>query len=133
MRPIRLARIAAEAEGVRLRALLTRVVSRIILGVIALFFVLGACVFVHIAAWMEIRGGLDQSDLTTAGILGGADLVVAIILGLLSGRSRPSQVELDAYEVRRSAIAGIGSAISLTQIAFPLLRIIANFQRSRRR
>jgi hypothetical protein len=113
--------------------MLSRLVSRIILGVIALVFVLGACVFGHIAAWLEMRASLGQSELATAGILGGADLVVAIILGLLASRSRPSRVELEAYEVRRKAIEGIWSALSLTQFALPLLRIVANFRRSRRR
>lgn len=80
MRPFRLARIAAEAEGVRLRGMATRIVTRAILAVVALFFVLGAVVFGHIAAWYEIRTALDQSYLVTTGILGGADLVVALIL-----------------------------------------------------
>ena len=84
MRPFRLARIAAEAEGVRLRGMATRIVTRIVLAVIALFFVLGAVVFGHIAAWYEVRTALDQSYLATTGILGGVDLLLAVILGFLA-------------------------------------------------
>src|ERR1700733_7737091 len=129
MRPIRLARIAAEAEGVRLRGMMTRIVTRVIFAVIALFFVLGAVTFGHVAAWYEIRVGLEQSFLVTAGIMGGADLLVAIILLLLASRSSPSRVEVEAREVRRKALEGIGSALSLTQLALPVLRIVAGMRR----
>jgi hypothetical protein len=132
MRPFRLARIAAEAEGVRLRGMMSRIVSRAVYGLIALFFVLGAVVFAHIAAWYEIRIGLDQSYLATAGILGGADLVLAVVLGLLAARSSPSRVEVEALEVRRKAIEGIRSASTLSQLALPVLRLLSDFRRRRR-
>ncbi|MEA2790764.1 MAG: hypothetical protein QOG73_3170 [Acetobacteraceae bacterium] len=132
MRPFRLARIAAEAELVRLRGMMTRIMTRVIFGVVALFFLLGAMVFAHVAAWYEIRIGLDQSYLATAGILGGADLLLAIILLLLASRSSPSKVEVEALNVRRRAIEGIGSALTLTQLALPLVRLASNFGRRRR-
>ncbi len=132
MRPIRLARIAAEAEGVRLRGMMTRIVTRVIFAVVALFFVLGAVTFGHVAAWYEIRVGLEQSFLVTAGILGGADLLIGIILLLLASRSRPSRVELEAREVRRKALEGIGSAMSLAQLILPILRIASGMRRGRR-
>jgi len=132
MRPIRLARIAAEAEGVRLRAMMTRIVMRVVFAVIALFFVLGAAAFGHVAAWYEIRVGLDQSFLATAGIMGGADLLVAIILLLLASRSSPSRVEVEAREVRRKALEGIVSAMSLAQLVLPALRFASGMRRRRR-
>jgi hypothetical protein len=132
MRPFRLARIAAEAELVRLRGMMTRIMTRAIFGVVALFFLLGAMVFAHVAAWYEIRIGLDQSYLATAGILGGADLLLSIILLLLASRSSPSKVEVEALNVRRRAIEGIGSALTLTQLALPLVRLASNFGRRRR-
>lgn len=132
MRPFRLARIAAEAEGVRLRGMATRIVTRIIFAVIALFFALGAVVFAHVAAWYGIRIGLDQSYLAASGILGGVDLVLAILLGFLASRSSPSRVEVEALDVRRKAIEGIGSALSLTQIVLPLLRLLSGMRRRRR-
>jgi hypothetical protein len=133
MRPIRLARIAAEAEGVRLRGMMARIVTRAIFAVIALFFILGAVTFGHIAAWYEIRVALDQSYLATAGILGGADLLLAIILLFLASRSTPSRVEIEAREVRRKALQGLSSALSLTQLVLPLMLRIMNGARRRRR
>src|ERR1700748_1386779 len=111
MRPVRLARIAAGAEGVRLRGMVTRIAVRIVFAVIALFFVLGAVVFGHIAAWYGIRVGLEQTYLVTTGILGGADLLLAIILAFLASRTSPSRTEVEALAVRRKAIEGISSAV----------------------
>jgi hypothetical protein len=132
MRPFRLARVAAEAEGVRLRGLASRIVTRAILGVVALLFALGAIVFAHVAAWYWLRTGLDQTFLAAAGILGGGDLLVAVILGFAATRSAPSRVELEALDVRRKAIRAIGSTLSLTQMVIPLLRLVANLRRRRR-
>jgi hypothetical protein len=132
MRPIRLARIAAEAEGVRLRGMATRIVTRVVFAVVALFFVLGALTFGHVAAWYEIRTDLGQSFLITTGILGGADLLIGIILLLMASRSSPSRVEVEALEVRRKALEGISSALSLTQMLIPLLRLTSDMRRRRR-
>lgn len=133
MRPYRLAHIAAEAEGVRLRGMATRMVTRIICAVIALAFVLGAVAFAHIAAWFWLRIDFDLSYYVTAGILGGFDLLVAVILGLIASRSSPSRVEREALEVRQRAIAGIGTALSVTQLVIPALRIASSMRRAPRR
>ena len=132
MRPFRLARIAAEAEGVRLRGMATRIATRVVFALVALFFVAGALVFAHLAAWYELRTALDQSYLVTIAILGGGDLVIAFILLLLASRSSPSRVETEALEVRRKAIEGIGSALSITTMLLPLLRLATSFRRRRR-
>jgi len=132
VRPVRLARIAAEAEGLRLHRLVRRIFLRAALGVIAFLFLLGAIVFIHIAVWYWLRIGLAQGFYATAGILGGADLLVAIILGFAATRSSPSRVELEALEVRRKAIEAMGSMFSLAGLVIPILRIAANLGRRRK-
>jgi hypothetical protein len=112
--------------------MMTRVITRVIFAAVALFFVLGAVTFGHIAAWYELRLALDQSPLAIAGILGGVDVVFAIALLLLASRSGPSRVEIDAIAIRRQALQGLGSALSLTQLALVLLRIVADARRRRR-
>ncbi len=129
MRPYRLARIAAEAEGIRLRGMATRMVTRVVCAVIALLFIVGAIVFAHIAAWYWLRIDRDLSFYITTGILGVFDLLVATVLGLIAGRSSPSRVEQEALEVRRNAIAGIGAALSVSQLAFTALRLVASSMR----
>jgi hypothetical protein len=132
MHPFRLARIAGEAEVVRLRALTSRMVMRVMFGAVALLFVLGALAFAHVAAWYWVRAGLNQTFLAATGILGGADLLVAVILGLLAVRSAPSRVEVEALDVRRQAIQAMGSSLSLARMAIPVLRMAANLWRRRR-
>lgn len=129
MRSAQFARIAAEAEGVRLRRLVRRMVLRAVLGVIALLFLLGAIVFAHIAVWYWLRAGLGQNFPAAAGILGGADVLVAIILGFAATRSSPSRVELEALEVRRRAITAIGGTFSTAGMVIAVLRIVANLRR----
>jgi hypothetical protein len=131
MRPVRLVRIAAEAEGIRLRGMMTRIVSRVVFAVIAAFFLLGALAFAHVAAWYEIRIALNQTYLAAAGILGGADLLIAIVLLLLASRSSPSRVEIEAREVRRKALEGLTSALSLARLVLPLLRMVSGARRRR--
>ena len=113
--------------------MMARFVTRAIFAVVALFFILGAVTFGHIAAWYEIRIALNQSYLATAGILGGADLLLAIILLFLASRSTPSRTEIEAREVRRKALQGIASALSLTQIMLPLALRVMNMARRRGR
>ena len=132
MRPFRLACIAAEAEGVRLRGFVSRVVVRAILLMVALLFLLGAVAFAHIAAWYWLRIDHDQSYLAATGILGGADLLMAIILAFAATRSRPSRVELEALEVRRKAIVAIGGTFSLASLVIPILRMAVYLGRRRR-
>jgi hypothetical protein len=129
VRSAQFARIAAEAEGVRLRRLVRRMVLRAVLGVIALLFLLGAIVFAHIAVWYWLRVGWGQNFPAAAGILGGADVLVAIILGFAAMRSSPSRVELEALEVRRRAITAIGGTFSTAGLVIAVLRIVANLRR----
>ncbi len=115
-----------------MRGLVTRIATRAIFAVVASIFVLGALTFGHIAAWYGIRVGLEQSFLVTAGILGGVDLLVAVTLLVLASRSSPSRTETEALEVRRRALEGIGSALSLTQMVLPVLRLASGLRRRRR-
>ena len=133
IRPVRLAQIAAQAEATRLRGMVTRIAVRAAFGVVALVFVIGALVFAHIAAWSAIVAYLHQSDLITAGILGGADLLIAIILGILASRSAPSRIEQEALAVRRQAMDSMSNTLSLTQLALPLLRFVPVVTRRRRK
>jgi hypothetical protein len=132
MRPFRLARIAAEAEGIRLRGMMTRIITRIIYAAAALCFVLGALAFGHIAAWYEIRTVLNQTYLATTGILGGVDLLLAIILLLLASGSSRGRTEIEAREVRRQAFDGLAGALSVTQLVLTLLSLISEARRRRR-
>jgi len=122
MRPLRLARIAAEAEGLRLRHRARRAAIRAALAIIATAFLIGAVTFVHIAAWFWLRLSLEGQQVALT--LAAADLVLAVLLGLLATRATPSQIEVEALAVRQRAVEGVTSAITWSTLAVQLLRIV---------
>jgi len=123
MRPVRLARIAAEAESVRLRSKAQRTAVRIGMGVGALIFLFGVLVMVHITLWYVLRLYAQLNQAATAGILTGIDLVVAIIFGVLAMRSSPSHVEVEALEVRQRAVQSLVSTMAISTALVPALRL----------
>ena len=129
MRPVRLARIAAEAEAVRWHAFAVRTAVRLVCVVVALLFVVGALTIGHIAAWYALRVDFGVEFYWSALALGGFDLAVALILLLIASRSGPGRVERDAVEVRQQAVAGILSTLNLVQIAVSLARILGGRRR----
>jgi hypothetical protein len=132
MRPVRLARIAAEAETVRWQAFAARAFTRVACACISLLFVIGAVTFAHIAAWYWLRIDRELNFYETALVLGGFDLAVAVVLILIAGRSTPSRTEREALEVRKRAVAEMVHMLTLAQLLMPLLRL-ANLLRRRNR
>jgi hypothetical protein len=131
MRTLRLARIAAEAEGLRLRHSARRTAVRAAFGVVAIAFVLGMVVFVHIAAWFWLRPTWPGQYVAL--MLAGADLVMALLLGTLAARSAPDRTELEAIAVRQRALEGASASIAWPALALQLLRMAGNLvSRSRR-
>jgi hypothetical protein len=131
MRTLRLARIAAEAEGLRLRERARRTAVRVIFGMVAMVFMLGVLVFLHIAAWLWIRQSWEPEY--TALILAGADFVLAIVVAFLAARSSPGRIELEALAVRQHAMESALSSIAISSLALRALRLLMDFLRRPRR
>ena len=129
MRALRLARIAAEAEGLRLRYALQRAVARAVLGLIALGFLFGALVFCHIAVWYWLRMSFDRP--AAALIVAGAELFVALILALLATRSSPGRIEAEALAVRRRALESATSSLAFSALLTQLLSLAIRLFRRR--
>jgi hypothetical protein len=127
MRTLRLARIAAEAEGLRLRERAQRTAVRAAFGMVAMIFVLGVLVFLHIAAWYWIRQSWQQEY--AALILAGADLVLALVLAFMASRSAPSLVEVEALAVRQRAVESAMSSLAMSSLALQLLRLVMDLMR----
>jgi hypothetical protein len=129
MRTLRLARIAAEAEGLRLRRQARRTAVRVVVGLIGLMFLAAALMFAHIAAWYWLRTAAGWAEPGTAMALAGADLVVAAFLALLAARSSPGRIELEALQVRRRALESASSSFALATVMAPALRLVVNLLR----
>jgi hypothetical protein len=127
MRTFRLARVAADAELLRLRLRARRAAVRAILALVALGFLAGAAVFCHLALWYWLRHYFEPPQ--SALILAGIDVVLAIILVLLAARSTPSRTELEALDVRHRAVEGITASLAFSALAMQLLRLATQFVR----
>jgi uncharacterized membrane protein len=130
LRPLRLARIAAEAEGLRLRYIARRTAIRAVIGLIALVFLLGALAFFHVAFWFWLRRHFESP--ATSLIVAGADLLIALLCGLLAARSSPSRLEREALDVRRRALENATSTLAYTTLAAQALRLGTNLIRRAR-
>ncbi len=130
MRTVRLARIAAEAEGLRLRHSIRRAAIRCVLGLVAGIFLFGVLIFCHLAAWYWLRESWQGRG--SALIIAGADFVLAMFLVLLAARSSPGRVEVEALAVRQRALENATRSLAFSSIAMQLLQVGANFVRRRR-
>jgi hypothetical protein len=122
MRSVSLARVAAQAEILRLREFANRTVTRIVLAVVAVFFLVAALVAVHVAAGMALTPRFGPLWATL--IVGAVDLVIALILAAIASSSKPSRIEREAMEVRRTAQAQLTEAVAVTTLIGPLARLI---------
>ena len=131
MRTLRLARVAAEAEGLRLRRMAQRMAIRVAMGLAALVFLMGTLVFLHVLVWFWLRLHHDVSQIWTAVILGAIDLVIAALLLLLASRSAPSRIEEQALEVRTKALRDARGSLALSALVMPVIRMMLNRRRRR--
>jgi hypothetical protein len=129
MRTLRLARIAAEAEGLRLRRQAQRTAGRVVTGLIALMFAGWALAFAHVAAWFWLRQSVGWGESGSALVLTGADLVIAALLGLLMARSSPGRIEMEALQVRQRALQSATSSFALETLLVPTVRLVLNLLR----
>lgn len=133
MSPIRLVRVAAEAESLRLRAMVGRFVRRIVFGVVALVFLLAVLVFVHIIGFHALTESAQFSFYVACLIVGGVDLLLALIFLMLAGQSKPSASEQEAYAVRQQALDGMRRFGTYSQLALPALRMATSMRRRKLR
>src|ERR1700759_1939785 len=120
MRPVRLARIAAEAETLRWRRIARRAAIRAVFAVLLLIFVISALAMVHLVGWLWAANhfGPIQSAL----IVLGADIVLCLIFGLLAARSGTDRIEQEALHVRQAAVQQMGQSLALVAMLRPVAR-----------
>jgi len=129
MRTLRLAQIAAEAEGLRLRRQARRTAFRVATGVIGLMFLGWALVFAHVAVWYWLHKAAGWTVPGAAMAVAGGDLVIAAFLALLAAQSMPGRVEREALQVRRHALESATSGIGLANELLQALRLVMSLVR----
>ena len=122
MRALRLARIAAQAEGLQLRQQLRRRIVQAVMGVIAVVFVICALAVAHFAGWLALVDVVQP--VYAALILLAIDVVIAAVFGLLASRSSPGRVELEARQVRDQAKQQLAIAAATAGAFAPVARML---------
>jgi hypothetical protein len=102
VRSLRLARIAAKAELLRLRHMLRRQAIRAALAGAAVVFLLASVAGAHVAGVLALAERVTLVDAVL--IVAGIDVVIAIVFAALAARDVPGSVERAALRLRRTAV-----------------------------
>lgn len=121
MRSLKLARVAAQAELLRLRRYGERQVGRVVIGAIAAVFLLACLACVHFAGYFALRRA-DILPVWATLIVAGVDLLLALIFGLSALRNQPGRLEREALEVRLVAQQQMMETAAVTAVVGPVLR-----------
>jgi hypothetical protein len=127
MRAVKLAKIAAEAEILRIQHMLKRQGMRAAFGLVAVLFAFGVLVLAHVAGWQALQ--LYVPPIYATLTLLSVDLVIAAIFGILAARSSPSRDEREALTIRQRALHEARSSLALGA----LIPVAGTLLRSRRR
>ena len=114
MGPVNAAKIAAEAEVIRIQAMAKRQGMRAAFGVLTVIFALGMLVLLNVVVYELLRFSLQP--LFASLIVLVIDLAIAAGLGALAIGSRPSQTEQDALEVRQRAIHDLEGSLAMSAL-----------------
>ena len=130
MRNFRLAQIAVQAEGLRLRRLARRTAVRATMVLIAAPFLLACFAFLEIALWDWLSGNMlsEFAALITAGV----NVAIAGLLLLIAALSRDSQVEIEALRVRQRALEDARRHLTVASMVTPVLGLVLDQLRRRR-
>ncbi len=130
IRSLRLAQIALQAEGLRLRRLARRTAVRVSMVLVALPFLLACFGFFETALWEWLSRHLlpEFAALITAGV----NLVIAGVLLLIAALSRDSRVEIEALQVRQRALEDATRQFTIAAMVTPVVRLVLDQLRRRR-
>jgi uncharacterized membrane protein len=132
MRPVRLAQIAAQAEGLRLRRRARRLVIQVVLAVMALPFLLACLGFLEAAFWNFVARHFQAEEAALI-VVGGNLLVALLLLGLAMARGSEDRVALEALEVRRRALDSVQRSVSYAALVGPITGFLLSQLRRPRR
>jgi type VI protein secretion system component VasK len=115
IKPLRLVRVAAKAQGLALRRQIAGVVRRAILWVIAGIFALGALIVLHVIGYMALGEYAHFQPIASAAIVLGVDVLIAAIFGFLASATASDQ---SLEQARQS--------LTLASMVAPLTRVLSD-------
>jgi hypothetical protein len=114
MRSVNLIKVAIEAEILRYKSMAARHGRRAAFGVVALIFGLGFLISLEIAGWQTIRMYILPIYATLCVM--GFNLLVAAGFAMVALRSSPGWGEIDALEVRKKAVQGLQTSLTISAL-----------------
>ena len=121
-RTVELAKVAAQAEKLRLQQLASRSVTRVVLAAVAAVFAVAVVIGLHVAGGMAL--GSVMNPVWAVLIVALVDLVIAGICGGIALTKGPGTVEIEALQVRQAAQAQIKEQLAFTALAIPAARVL---------
>ncbi|MDQ2802459.1 MAG: hypothetical protein M3Y41_07160 [Pseudomonadota bacterium] len=133
MRSVRLAQIAAQAEGLRLRRRVSRVIMQVVLALVAVPFLIATLVFLELALWKVVAANV--LPVWAALIVAGVNLIIAgIVLILAMTRGGDDRVAIEALQVRQRAFESAQRSLSLAALVAPVSQfLLGRLTRRRKR
>ncbi len=120
MRLVRLAKIAAQAEALRLRRFARRQAMRGVYGAVAAVFAFGLLAWLHVAGALALTPRVGP--VWAALIVAAVDLVIAGIFGAIAASNSPDRIEREALVVREEARSQLAEAAVMTAVVGPVMR-----------
>lgn len=112
MRTVRLAKVAARAETVRLRRLLLRSLRRAAYAAVALVFAIACLVLLHVLGFEALTQFAGMASFWAALIVFGVDVVFTAIFGILAAGVVPDPIEREALALRQRSVGELRGALA---------------------
>ena len=125
MRTVRLARVAAQAEILLVKRIVTGLVRRAIYGAVAAVFALALLVGLHIIVALSLVDYTRLSPVLSVAIVAAFDLVVVIIFGLLAAGEVKDPVIAEARRVRDQSLEQARATLTMASLLAPATRLVA--------
>jgi type VI protein secretion system component VasK len=126
IKPLRLVRVAAKAQGLALRRQIAGVVRRAILWVIAGIFALGALIVLHVIGYMALGEYAHFQPIASAAIVLGVDVLIAAIFGFLASATASDPILVEAVRVRDQSLEQARQSLTLASMVAPLTRVLSD-------
>jgi hypothetical protein len=128
MRAVKLAKVAAQAERLRVQALVRRQVRRAVIGVAGTIFAVGALGSAHLVAWLSLLPAVGP--LWASVVLLVFDLLVALGLGAVAFYSKPGEIESEAQRLKQQALGQMKLDLAMSALV-PALGLFIGTKRAR--
>ena len=125
MRTARLARVAAQAEILLIKRTVSGFVRRALYGAVAAVFALGLLTGLHVLGALALVEYAHMVPVAAVAIVGGVDLVIVVVFGLLAAGEIKDPVIEEARRVRDQSIEQARATLTLAALLAPATRMVA--------